>query len=204
MAKKNLLDRKDLTKSRYTGIIAKDKYVSVIDYDIFEISSEEKDKLIELEKIALDNAKKINDHLFSLGEIFYNAQKLLSHCNKGTFLVWIDKLGFKKTFVYEVLDKYNLYLKYNNNKVFELSNRSVREVKKLDEEKALEVIVAEKPLEKLKEIKATIVNEIEEAVIVEDPVEQRLRIINNRIKELEIEMEELLKERNRLERNRTK
>lgn len=204
MAKKNLLDRKDLSKSRYSGIISKEEYTPIANYDLLELSEDEKSKLIKFEKFVLENAKKINEHLFSLGETFYQAQSLLSNHHKGTFLSWTEELGFKKTFVYEVLDKYNLYLKYNNNKVFELSNKSVREVKKLDDKKALEVIVSEKPLEKLKEIKATMVEEIEEAIIVEDPIEQRLRIINNRIAELELEMKDLINERSRLEKNRRK
>lgn len=204
MAKKNLLDRKDLAKVRYSGIVSKEEYKPIANYDALELSEYEKSELIKFEKFVLENAKKINEHLFSLGETLYQAQQLLSKYHKGTFLNWIEELGFKRTFVYEVLDKYNLYLKYNNNKVFELSNKSVREVKKLNEEKALEVIVSEKPLEKLKEIKATMVEEIEEAVVIEDPIEQRLRIINNRIAELELEMKDLINERNRLEKSRKK
>lgn len=200
MAKKGLFDRKRFNERRYEGVATKEEYISSINYDELEVSKEEEKKLIEYEKVAIENSKKIKDHLFNLAEIFYEAQKLLSNKDntKGKFLKWIEGIGFGKSFVYETLDRYNIYLEHNNKKIFELPVRAVREIKKLPSEKAIEIINSENPSNKIKELKE-VVEEIEEAIIINNSLEHRLSIILNRLEEIKKEENDLLQEKRRIE-----
>lgn len=200
MAKKGLFDRKRFNERRYEGVATKEEYISSINYDELEVSKEEEKKLKEYEKVAIENSKKIKDHLFNLAEIFYEAQKLLSNKDntKGKFLKWIEGIGFGKSFVYETLDRYNIYLEHNNKKIFELPVRAVREIKKLPSEKAIEIINSENPSNKIKELKEVVV-EIEEAIIINNSLEHRLSIILNRLEEIKKEENDLLQEKRRIE-----
>lgn len=199
--KKNLFNRKKVSESVYNGIATKTEYISNVNYTDLEVTDEEKKKLIEYEKLAKENSTKVKEHLFNLAEIFFEAQKLLSSkdTTKGRFLKWVEELGFGKSFVYETLDRYNIYLKHKNNKIFELPVRAVREIKKLSDEKAIDVMVSERPSERLKEIKSEI-EIIEEAIVIDNEKEHRLTIITNRLLELEKEKIILEKEKLRLEK----
>lgn len=200
MAKKNLFDRKKFNDAKYEGVATKEVYISPIDYNELEVSKEDERKLIEFEKVALENSKRIKEHLFNLAEVFYEAQKLLSSKDntKGKFLKWIEGIGFGKSFVYETLDRYNIYLEHNNKKIFELPVRAMREIKKMPSEKAIEVMNSEDPSNKIKELKE-ISEDIEEAIVVENSLEHRLSIILNRLKEIKKEENDLLQEKRRIE-----
>lgn len=200
MAKKNLFDRKKFNDAKYEGVATKEVYTSPINYNELEVSKEDEKKLIEFEKVALENSKRIKEHLFNLAEVFYEAQKLLSSKDntKGKFLKWIEGIGFGKSFVYETLDRYNIYLEHNNKKIFELPVRAMREIKKMPSEKAIEVMNSEDPSNKIKELKK-VSEEIEEAIVVENSLEHRLSIILNRLEEIKKEENELLQEKRRIE-----
>ncbi|MGL5901252.1 MAG: hypothetical protein ACRCZO_01075 [Cetobacterium sp.] len=200
MAKKGLFDRKKFAEAKYEGVATKEEYISPINYDELEVSKEDEKKLIEYEKVALENSKRIKEHLFNLAEIFYEAQKLLSSKDntKGKFLKWIEGIGFGKSFVYETLDRYNIYLEHNNKKIFELPVRAMREIKKMSSEKAIEVMNSENPSNKIKELKE-FSEEIEEAIVVENSLEHRLSVILNRLEEIKKEENDLLQEKRRIE-----
>lgn len=200
MAKGNLFDRKRFNEAKYQGVATKEEYVSPIDYNELEVSKEDEKKLIEYEKVALENSKRIKEHLFNLAEIFYEAQKLLSSKDntKGKFLKWIEGIGFGKSFVYEALDRYNIYLEHNNKKIFELPVRAMREIKKLPSEKAIEVMNSDNPSSKIKELKE-VTEKIEEAIIINNSLEYRLSIILNRLEEIKKEENDLLQEKRKLE-----
>ena len=200
MAKKGLFDRKKFAEAKYEGVATKEVYISPIDYSELEVSKEDEKKLIEYEKVALENSKRIKEHLFNLAEIFYEAQKLLSSKDntKGKFLKWIEGIGFGKSFVYETLDRYNIYLEHNNKKIFELPVRAMREIKKLPSEKAIEVMNSENPSNKIKELKE-VIEEIEEAVVINNSLEYRLSVIINRLEEIKKEENDLLQEKRRIE-----
>ncbi|WP_407537853.1 hypothetical protein [Cetobacterium somerae] len=57
MAKGNLFDRKRFSEAKYQGVATKEEYVSPIDYNELEVSKEDEKKLIEYEKVALENSK---------------------------------------------------------------------------------------------------------------------------------------------------
>ena len=200
MAKGNLFDRKRFSEAKYQGVATKEAYVSPIDYTELEVSKEDEKKLIEYEKVALENSKRVSEHLLSLAEVFYEAQKLLSSKDntKGKFLKWVEGIGFGKSFVYETLDRYNIYLEHNNKKIFELPVRAMREIKKLPSEKAIEVMNSENPSNKIKELKE-VTEEIEEAIIINNSLEYRLSIILNRLEEIKKEENDLLQEKRRIE-----
>lgn len=200
MAKGNLFDRKRFSEAKYQGVATKEEYVSPIDYNELEVSKEDEKKLIEYEKVALENSKRVSEHLLSLAEVFYEAQKLLSSKDntKGKFLKWVEGIGFGKSFVYETLDRYNIYLEHSNKKIFELPVRAMREIKKLPSEKAIEVMNSDNPSNKIKELKE-VTEEIEEAIIINNSLEYRLSVILNRLEEIKKEENDLLQEKRRLE-----
>ncbi|MGL5151731.1 MAG: hypothetical protein ACRC7N_14290 [Clostridium sp.] len=200
MTKNNLFSRKKFDEAKYEGVVTKKNYISLIDYKELEVSKEEEQKLIEFEKVALENSKRISEHLLNLAEVFYEAQKLLSSKDntKGKFLKWVEGIGFGKSFVYETLDRYNIYLEHNNKKIFELPVRAMREIKKLPSEKAIEVMNSENPSNKIKELKE-VTEEIEEAIVVNNSLEYKLSIILNRLEEIKKEENDLLQEKRRIE-----
>ncbi|MGL4652588.1 MAG: hypothetical protein ACRCZH_03825 [Cetobacterium sp.] len=200
MAKDNLFSRKKFDEVKYEGVVTKEEYVSQINYKELEVSKREEKKLIEFERVALENSKRIGEQLLNLAEVFYEAQKLLSSKDnsKGKFLKWIEGIGFGKSFVYETLDRYNIYLEHKNKKIFELPVRAMREIKKLPSEKAIEVMNSDNPSSKIKELKE-VPDDVEEAIVINNSLEYRLGIILNRLEEIKKEENDLLGEKRRIE-----
>ena len=128
--------------------------------------------------------------LLDLAEGLAEAQKLFANNKSGTFQKWFESLGLKKTFVYTLLNRQELYLEFNDEKVFQVPERVLPEIKKIKQnispEEVIRIINSDKPLEEVKNISfgsRTIKmpndknGEIEEVEIVESDF--------NRIKELE-------------------
>lgn len=126
-------------------------------FDYSEFSQWEMDSLIELEERALHTGSLLSENLKELAGIFTEAQKIFANNKNGNFGKWYEALGFKKDFVYLCLDRKNLAIKYEENRVYSLPERAIKDIKKLDKlnevEVVHEILEAEKPTEKLKEIK---------------------------------------------------
>lgn len=126
-------------------------------FDYSEFTEMETETLIELEERARYTGNLLSDNLKELAGVFTEAQGIFSNNKNGNFGRWYETLGFKKDFVYLCLDRKNLAVKYEENRVYALSDRAVKDIKKLDKlnetEVVYEILEAEKPAEKLKEIK---------------------------------------------------
>ena len=132
----------------------KEKEKSSFDYNEFDEKT--KENLSELENKALYAKELLTENIKELGNIFLEAQTIFSHNNKnGVFGKWYETLGFKKDFVYLCLSKKKLFLKYENDKIYSLPDRTVKEIKKMEKENydVIEILDNENPAQKIKEIK---------------------------------------------------
>lgn len=126
-------------------------------FDYSEFSEGEALQLMELEEKAVHTGSLLSENLKELAEIFTQAQDIFANNKNGSFGKWYEALGFKKDFVYLCLDRKNLAIKYEKNKVYSLPDRTVKDIKKFDRSNEIEIVFeildSEKPTEKLKEIK---------------------------------------------------
>ncbi|MGL4403494.1 MAG: hypothetical protein ACRCTS_07230 [Fusobacteriaceae bacterium] len=199
------------------------EYKPIADYEKLELEEEEVKSLIECEKNIIFHQQKTKEHLMSISETLFQAQRILANHNGGTFRMWFEDLGLKKDFVYMCLKRYNLYLHYEKDSVMELPEKVIKEITKekseveFQESDILKIIEAEKPNEVLKEIKNSfmetgknIVHSLEvdgyETVEVLPSREEELRNkkiilkdINKEIRDLEKRLRELKKDKNSLE-----
>lgn len=142
-------------------------------FDYSEFSEEEAIQLIELEEKAIHTGSLLSENLRELADIFNQAQGIFANNKNGNFGKWYESLGFKKDFVYLCLDRKNLAVKYEQNRVYALPERTVKDLKKLDKQNETEIVYeileSEKPSEKLKEIKKE-VKQKEDIVAEKDPM----------------------------------
>ncbi|MDX8336114.1 hypothetical protein [Candidatus Cetobacterium colombiensis] len=138
-------------------VIKKERFESSFDYA--EFNEEDKENLIELEKKALHTGNLLRENLKELGDVFLEAHKIFSNNKNGMFGKWYESLGFKKDFVYLCLDRRQLSIQYNSKEIYKLPDRVIKDIKKIEkenEEIVVEILEAENPREKLKEIKESL------------------------------------------------
>lgn len=146
-------------------VIKKDRFSSKFDYSDF--NEEDKENLVELEKKALHTGELLRDNIKELGEIFLEAQTIFANNKNGMFRKWYENLGYRKDFVYMCLDRKNLALKYDNNTIYKLPDRIVKDIKKISQESdeaVFEILEAKDPKEKVKEVKEVILKKEKKVV----------------------------------------
>lgn len=200
---------KDILQKKTSYSTELDEYKSKFNFEEFEIT--DKKTIAELynkEEKVLQNINKIQRSTFEFFQTLYEAQNLLSKAKTGAFVAWFENLGLKKDTVYRAIDKYKLYLDTNNNKVFELSHSVVKGLRKeiehreesenLNEEfisEIVEVVEAEKPVEKLKEI---IDKDTDQEIDIDkeiSKIDKQVQKYYEKITELENKKDELIKKR---------
>ncbi|MGL5902915.1 MAG: hypothetical protein ACRCZO_09535 [Cetobacterium sp.] len=185
-------------------VIKKEKFKSIFDYSQFNF--DDKEHLIELEKKALHTGTLLKENLKELGDVFLEAKEVFSNNKNGMFGKWYESLGFKRDFVYLCLDRRVLSLQYTSSDVYELPDRVIKEIKKIEKpEDVVEILEAENPKEKLREFKES--HTVLEAESSEDlkKEELKLKLINisrtvNTSKFTEKKLERLEKIISRLEK----
>ncbi|MGL5377004.1 MAG: hypothetical protein ACRDAT_01700 [Cetobacterium sp.] len=185
-------------------VIKKEKFKSTFDYSQFNF--DDKEHLIELEKKALHTGTLLKENLKELGDVFLEAKEVFSNNKNGMFGKWYESLGFKRDFVYLCLDRRVLSLQYTSSDVYELPDRVIKEIKKIEKpEDVVEILEAENPKEKLREFKES--HTVLEAESSEDlkKEELKLKLINisktvNTSKFTEKKLERLEKIISRLEK----
>ena len=176
-------------------------------FDYSEFEEKEKENLLELEKKALYSGEIIINNIKELAEIFSEAQNVFAKKNKnGIFRKWYEALGFKKDFVYLCLEKKKLSTKYNDEKIFQLPDRSIKTIKKMDEKVENEnristILKDENTVEKLKEIKKEekLEKKLEKKEITEDSIDDNQLNIHGKTKKEVEEEKNSTKERNLIE-----
>ena len=127
-------------------------YRSIIDFEELEIREEKiKKELINYEKIAIFNAREINKNTIELSKVFYKAQKLLAENKNGTFTKWYENLGFKKNFVYMLLKRNDLFLEFEETKVFEIPEKAIKSLSRMKDKinikEVTEILNSKQPVE---------------------------------------------------------
>ncbi|MGL5230955.1 MAG: hypothetical protein ACRC8F_09070 [Cetobacterium sp.] len=131
-------------------------YKSTIDYTEYELENAEVEKIIKCEEKVVLSAQSLKKDLLDLADGLAEAQKLFANNKSGTFQRWFESLGLKKTFVYTLLNRQELYLEFNEEKVFQVPERVLPELKKIKQtvspEEVIRIINSDKPLEEVKNI----------------------------------------------------
>lgn len=187
-------------------------YKSTIDYTEYELENLEIEKIIQYEEKVVLSAQSLKKDLVDLAEGLAEAQKLFANNKNGKFQKWFETLGLKKTFVYTLLKRQELYLEFNDEKVFQVPERVLPELKKIKQtvspEEVIRIINSDKPMNEVKNISfgcQTIktpnskINEIEEVEIISESqdkiqeLEKKIAEHYRAIKALEYELSILKK-----------
>ena len=117
-------------------------------YDYSNIKEEDREKLVISEEDIFINRNEINKGYFNIAKDLYEANTILASYDNtnGKFIAWFEGLGLKKTFVYNSIKRYELFLLTNNEeKVNSLSQKAVEIIgsKKVDDSLKIELLSEE-------------------------------------------------------------
>lgn len=197
------------SNSKKVPTVAKIESIFNINYEELEVSGEEKEMLIKYENDINFHREKTMEHIFKFSKAIYEANQIFAKNRNGTFGKWIEKIGIDRDSANVAIRRYNLYLEAETKgieeprKVLSLPNRTVKALtgqkKDFEETEIVEVITAENPGAKLKEIE-----EKKEAVKLSDTEEKKaflmkekirkqhlIKKLQDEIKEIEIEIEKI-------------
>lgn len=191
----------------------KTEYISVIDYTEYELEKTEIEKIIKCEEKVAAYSEKLKKNLMGLAEELVQAQKIFANHKNGNFQKWFEKMGLKKTFVYTLLSRQELFAEFNDAKIFQIPERVLPEIKKLKNkvsyENIIKIINSDKPMDVVKNISSdcqTISkskvqnNEILDAELVED-TKDHADTLDTEIKKLKAEIFEKEQELKILKKN---
>ena len=126
-------------------------------------------------------------HIFKFSQSIYEANQIFAKNRNGTFGKWIEKIGIDRDSANVAIRRYSLYLEAKvkgieePKKVLSLPNRTVKALtgqkKDFEEAEIVEVITAENPGAKLKEIE-----EKKEAVKLSDTEEKKAFLLKEKIR----------------------
>ena len=136
---------------------------SNFDFEFYGIEDDfTKSELLKKEETAKRNIMQIQRNTIELGKILFEAQELLANNKNGAFNGWFLNLGLKKDFVYREIQRYKIFLKYHNEKIKELSIRTIKYIStnEIPEEQVIEIIEAEEPSKKIDEIERNLKQEV--------------------------------------------
>ena len=175
-----------------------EEYQTKVDYQMLQVTEEDKKQLINLEQIVVKKQEIISTSLMDISMALYDAQKILSRKEggDGTFSKWFTQLGLSKPFVYRCLDKYKLYLISNMETVMDLTTRETTMITKALNNKELSEADKKAKLKQTiqdrKNLELTLKDKKEELEILKEEIKlqkQQIAII----KELEKSMKQELK-----------
>ena len=136
---------------------------SNFDFEFYGIEDDfTRSELLKKEETAKRNIMQIQRNTIELGKILFETQELLANNKNGAFNGWFLNLGLKKDFVYREIQRYKIFLKYHNDKIKELSVRTIKYISsnEIPEEQVIEIIEAEEPSKKIDEIEKSLKNEL--------------------------------------------
>ena len=175
------------SNSKKVPTVAKIESIFNINYEELEVSGEEKEMLIKYENDINFHKEKTMEHIFKFSKAIYEANQIFAKNRNGTFGKWIEKIGIDRDSANVAIRRYNLYLEAEvkgieePKKVLSLPNRTVKALtgqkKEFEEAEIVEVITAENPGAKLKEIE-----EKKEAVKLSDTEEKKAFLMKEKIR----------------------
>ena len=149
---------------------------SNFDFEFYGIEDDfTRSELLKKEETAKRNIMQIQRNTIELGKILYETQELLANNKNGAFNGWFLNLGLKKDFVYREIQRYKIFLKYHNEKIKELSIRTIKYIStnEMPEEQVIEIIEAEEPSKKIDEIEKNLKQEV--------TLEEKIKNLENKI-----------------------
>ncbi|MGL5427837.1 MAG: hypothetical protein ACRDAS_07985, partial [Cetobacterium sp.] len=103
-------------------------YQSTFDFEKYEVSSNDKEVIINNEAIIFKNFRIMSDSAYKVCKALYeNSLKLRA---EGSFVEWYTSIGLTKDRVSELLKRYELYLHFQDKKEW-VTSLSVRAIKML-------------------------------------------------------------------------
>lgn len=213
MAKKKFESLDSIFESpKHVNSLISKKYKSNYNYE--NISIDDIEKLTLSEEEIIISKEEIGKGYLKIAKSLYEANKILASYDNtsGKFIFWFENLGLKRTFVYNSMKRYELYLLIDNeDKINKLSQKAIEILgsKKIEDELKVKLL-KEEGIEKLsdrelrKYISETISersemidekSKIEIATIVDEliPIEEKERHFSN-IKKLLTKAEKKLSE----------
>ena len=129
--------------SKVSASMVVKKYQS--NYDYSEINENDREKLVISEEDIIISTSEINKGYFKIAKNLYEANQILASYDNtsGKFISWFEGLGLKKTFIYNSIKRYELFLLTNNEeKVNNLSQKAVELIgsKKVDDTLKVEIL----------------------------------------------------------------
>lgn len=161
-----------------------------------EFDDSEKKEIKQYEELVKFHANKVGEHLLVVSKALYEAQKLFARKKSGKFTEWYNALNLEKTYVYRLLQKYELFLTYQKKEVMHLPVRIVTTLatkrEEFKEAEIIEIIEAEKPSEILKKIQKEKI--IEHKIMKQLTTEENVKIgeIKDKIFSLKQQKEKLI------------
>lgn len=195
--------------SKKVPTVAKIESIFDINYEELEVPEEEKQLLIKYENDINFHREKTMEHIFKFSKAIYEANQIFAKNRNGTFGKWIEKIGIDRDSANVAIRRYSLYLEAKvkgieePKKVLSLPNRTVKALtgqkKDFEEAEIVEVITAENPGAKLKEIEekkeAVKLSDIEEkkAFLMKEKIRKQhlIKKLQDEIKEIEVEIEKI-------------
>ena len=175
------------SNSKKVPTVAKIESIFDINYEELEVPEEEKQMLIKYENDINFHKGKTMEHIFKFSKAIYEANQIFAKNRNGTFGKWIEKIGIDRDSANVAIRRYSLYLEAEvkgieePKKVLSLPNRTVKALtgqkKDFEEAEIVEVITAENPGAKLKEIE-----EKKEAVKLSDTEEKKAFLMKEKIR----------------------
>ena len=173
--------------SKKVPTVAKIESIFDINYEELEVPEEERQILIKYENDINFHRGKTMEHIFKFSKAIYEANQIFAKNRNGTFGKWIEKIGIDRDSANVAIRRYSLYLEAEvkgieePKKVLSLPNRTVKALtgqkKDFEEAEIVEVITAENPGAKLKEIE-----EKKEAVKLSDTEEKKAFLMKEKIR----------------------
>lgn len=144
--------------------VAKRETINNINYNEFGVTEDEKNKLINCEQNIKFHTEKIAVHIEKFCKALYEANQVFANHdkNKGLWGKWLDNVGVKKDKANIAIRKYKLFLHSKNIgneniQILELPDRAVKKITDdtvFIESEITEIISAENPKEKFKDIES--------------------------------------------------
>lgn len=143
--------------------IAKRETINNINYDEFDVTEEEKNKLIDCEQNIKFHTEKIAVHIEKFSKALYEANQVFANHNKneGLWRKWLENVGIKKDKANMVIRKYKLFLQSKdigneNIQIIELPDRAIKKMTNNDtvfiESEITEIISSNNPKEKFRNL----------------------------------------------------
>ena len=143
--------------------IAKRETINNINYDEFDVTEEEKNKLIDCEQNIKFHTEKIAVHIEKFSKALYEANQVLANHNKneGLWRKWLENVGIKKDKANMGIRKYKLFLQSKdigneNIQILELPDRAIKKMTNNDtvfiESEITEIISSDNPKEKFRNL----------------------------------------------------